>query len=86
MSRVRTKTPRHYFVRVNGEVSPTSFDSLKLARKYVKDTFKSVVPNTELPTTVEIIKQVVLEEVMDVFTPQPMQILMATDLDNGMYK
>lgn len=85
MSRLKVKTPRKYHVRVNGE-AVEQFDTLGLARKYVQTTYSKVVPNQTLPQTVEIIKQVVIEEVMDVFTPQPMQILMATDLDKELYK
>lgn len=85
MSRVKVKTPRKYYVRVNGE-AVEQFDTLGLARKYVHTTYSKVLPNQTLPQSVEIIKQVVLEEVMDVFEPKPMQILMATDLDSELYK
>lgn len=85
MSAIKTKSPRRYFVRINGETT-VHFDSLKLARKYIKDTYRNVLPTNVLPKTVEIIKQVVIEEVIDVFTPQPMQLLMAADLDKDFYK
>jgi hypothetical protein len=85
MSTVKTKSPRRYYVRINGETTK-HFDSLKIARKYVRDTYRTVVPAQVLPETVEIIKQVIIEEVIDVFTPQPMQLLMVNDLDKDFYK
>jgi hypothetical protein len=80
---VKFKTKK-YFVRVSGEYTQP-FDTLGAARNYVKKTYSKVIPGSVLPSTVEIIKQVVVEEVIDVMTPQPMQILMVSDLDKDMY-
>lgn len=66
----------NYIIRIDNEFEK-AFVSLRDARKYVKSMSRAAL---EEPITVQIIKQQIIETVMNSYVTRPAQVLTVSDL------
>ena len=74
MNKPTTKTV-NYIVRINNEFHK-AFASLREARSYVRYMGKSYL---DAPVTVEIVKQAVIDSVMNIYTSSTINVLTVND-------